>query len=362
MHTFLIKPTNNCNLRCKYCFIDNNVKSTSKEMSIDLAYIIVDKIASFLMESQCLKCEILWHGGEPLIWDIDNYKKIFAYIYDTYPNIEWCQSLQTNLTLLTLQHIELFKKYNVNLSTSIDGYKELHNSTRILSNGVGSFETLYEKLQLVSSNKIRLGVILVLNSKNISSLLNIYNFFKKHNQSFKINPLVKLGESKVNDDLCISVEDYAQAMIRLFDYWIADNNAVPIYNFIEYASSIYTSITSCCSLSENCQEHITTIEPNGDIVACDRLCSQYNYGNIVNQTLSDIIEVKKKDFDQRKIELLRNECKDCEFWEVCKGGCPAESDTIHLNLSGRTIYCEAYKILFKHIKETLKYKSTIKNV
>ena len=39
-------------------------------------------------------------------------------------------AVQTNLTLLDQQYCDIFKKYNVNISTSIDGPVWLHNKYR----------------------------------------------------------------------------------------------------------------------------------------------------------------------------------------------------------------------------------------
>lgn len=355
MYTFIIKPTNKCNLRCRYCFIDEDIKSSSMVMSLDTAKLAINQIAVFLSEKSASECEILWHGGEPLIWCMENYDAIFRYMVESFPKVKWRNTMQTNLTLLDEQYIQLFKRYNVYLSTSMDGSEEIHDRTRLLANGKGSYSLLVDKLRLATKNRVNLGIIVVLNAKNIQYIIDIYNFFKKHNQGFKINPLVYTGEAFKNDELHITPKEYADAMVDLFDYWINDSDAVPISNFVEYASNLVTNCVSSCAFTENCQNVFTVIEPNGDVMACDRLCGEekYVFGNISQQNLSVMYEKKRLMFSTRANMLKDSDCKCCDFWKICYGGCPTESIAGLGNLNRKTIYCDAYKVIFKHILHTL---------
>lgn len=355
MYTFLIKPTNNCNLRCKYCFISNDVKSSSDMMSITMAKLAVDKIADFLANKNENSCKILWHGGEPLLWKSIYYDMILSYMYNTYPNIIWDNSLQTNLTLLTDDHIRVFQKYMVKLSTSMDGYAELHDVNRIMSNGEGSHHVLVKKLHQLSLKKIQIGLIVVLNAHNVDNLINIYEYYKKHNQSFRVNPLIETGEANKNKDLSITSEKYADVMKCFFDYWINDSDAIPVYNFIDWSSTLVTRVPSSCSFVENCQKTFASIEPNGDISACDRLCGEkkFIFGNIKNDSLIDIFELKEKAFEKR-IEVLKStDCHKCKYWDICYGGCPSESIDSLGDMNRKFKYCTAYQDILNHIEKSI---------
>ena len=159
-------------------------------------------------------------------------------MFETYPHINWINAMQTNLTLLSDDFLEVFQKYGVQFSTSMDGYEELHNQTRVTITGEGSYKMIADKLSYIKSKGMDIGLIVVLNSKNIDYLIDIYKFFKEHNQEFIVNPLYIEGEVKHNNDLSITSEQYADAVIKLFDYWIKDYDAVNIGTFTEWASSL----------------------------------------------------------------------------------------------------------------------------
>ena len=357
MYTFLIKPTNNCNLRCKYCFISNAIKSSSEMMTIDIAKLAIKQIAEFLGEKNETACKILWHGGEPLFWDSAKFDEILTYMNAQYPKIAWHNSIQTNLTLLTEDHIKVFKVHKMGISTSMDGYEQLHNQTRVMHNGEGSFQLFMNKLQLLRDNSIPVGIIVVLTSKNINKVIDIYEFYKSIKQSFRINPLLDAGEAIVNNHLSITPKQYSEAMITLFDYWFKDKDAIPISNFIDWTSALVTRLCDICVASNNCQTIFTVIEPNGDISACDRLTSQkeFVFGNVKNDNLLKVFSNKKQIFENRTEQLKNGECIDCKYWDICYGGCPSEGQTI----MNKTRYCQSYIDIFSHIEKIIKSNKLI---
>lgn len=354
MYTFLIKPTNNCNLRCKYCFIDNDVKLFSQTMTMGIAKVAIDKIAKFVLlpHNTNNECSVLWHGGEPLFWSASQFRDILCYMHETYPDVAWKNSMQTNLTLLTDEHIQVFKKFSVSLSTSMDGYRELHDENRVFVNGNETHYIIVDKLHKLSKNNIHSGLIVVLNRTNIDKIIEIYNYFKKHNQGFRVNPLIDTGEALKNSRLSITPDSYARCMKLFFDYWINDDSAVPVHNFVEWTSSLITRVTSSCSFVENCQNQFTVIEPNGDISVCDRLCgnTEYVYGNITKDDLYEIFTKKQKVFECRSEILKKHECKECKYWDICHGGCPTESSGGLKDINKKFKYCDAYKEIYQHIE------------
>ena len=53
------------------------------------------------------KISFIWHGGEPLLWGIENYKQVFEFIKSEFCNSEIKNSIQCNLSLMNDEYIEL---------------------------------------------------------------------------------------------------------------------------------------------------------------------------------------------------------------------------------------------------------------
>ena len=96
----LIKPTNECNMRCKYCFAEKYGYSDS---ILDL------KILKKYLKLLSLKYDyinLVWHGGEPLMVPLSYYEE--AYDYCQKLDSKFIYSIQTNGTLLNKENIDFF--------------------------------------------------------------------------------------------------------------------------------------------------------------------------------------------------------------------------------------------------------------
>ena len=143
----MIIPTLNCPSNCKYCWGSEN----KKEM-MDLE--IIDQIIEWLRDFRDDKVHFTFHGGEPLLAGYDFYKTALEKL-SKIDNLDGF-SLQSNIWLLNEELIDLFLEYNVVVSTSIDGPKEINDYQR----GVGYFDRTMEKYELAKSKGLYINFVL----------------------------------------------------------------------------------------------------------------------------------------------------------------------------------------------------------
>ena len=89
---------------------------------------IIDQIIDWLDDFRDDKVHFTFHGGEPLLAGYDFYE----YALEKLSKLENFEgfSLQSNIWLLTDELIDLFVKYNVVVSTSIDVPKAINDYQR----------------------------------------------------------------------------------------------------------------------------------------------------------------------------------------------------------------------------------------
>ena len=77
-------------------------------------------------------------------------------------------------------------------------------------------------------------------------------------------------------------------------------------------------------------------------------------GNINAESMEEILSsgVHQK-FLKRHEEGIR-ECKDCIYKPICNSGCPDNAFLFHGNVLTKDGYCEGYKMIFKHIENSIK--------
>jgi uncharacterized protein len=327
---------------------------------------ILRQIKECFLHNPKHRLSIIWHGGEPLLWGIENYKKIFAYMAQDFEGCKYKNSIQTNISLMNEEIIALFLKYNVHVSFSLDGPKGIHDLQRVNHNGEGTFDMIMEKIALCKEKKLSMGCIVVASKKHLGKIPELYQFMCDNNISFKFNPLFNAGEAKKNvDEYGLTPDEYAAMFIELFDLWFYDNEHKN-YNksFEEIASSLITKRTSGCLFGRNCQDSFLAISPNGDVVPCGRFCGneliQYSYGNLHKESLEILLpKIRKSDIYNRYKYIEESSCGTCEYFEVCHGGCLHDGFIKSGDFKSKTFLCDAYKKIFAHISKRLKEKGML---
>lgn len=162
--TVMFQVTEECNLRCTYCYETHKCNSfLTKEM----AKLECDQVLNLLKQPDGVLgynningLELQFIGGEPLICtDIISYiidyllEQIFIFRKELLPFI--LINISTNgYNLLSGKVQDFIKKYNkiLFLTISIDGIKELQDKNRVTKDGKGSFDKVYSSLCWAKEN------------------------------------------------------------------------------------------------------------------------------------------------------------------------------------------------------------------
>lgn len=330
-------------------------------MSMSLAKLFVEQLESYVNKNHIHRLNLIWHGGEPLLWGTSNYSQIFEVIWTAFKNIHLKISIQTNLSLLNERYIELFKRYNVHVGFSLDGEQDINDTQRVYPDGGGTFEDIMSKVALCREKGVSIGCIVVGSRKHVGKIRELYSFLTENKLNFKFNPLFISGEAKNNDgEYGITPNEYATMAIELFDLWYNDErNEIIESNFTEIASNLVTGKTSHCLFGSNCQDNFFAIGPDGDVFPCGRFCDEaYNdlsYGNIKETPLEEILK-RRVDTEpyKRASYIAAGDCSKCIFFNICHGGCLHEGFLQTGDFKHKTFLCSAYKKIFSHISSLIR--------
>jgi uncharacterized protein len=107
-----------CNLRCDYCYEEKTREESGRSYRYDKEAVLaaIDK----------LKPGDHWSlfGGEALILNMTDLEELLKLGFDRNGK----SGIQTNGSLITEAHIELFRKYKTHIGISLDGPDELNDS------------------------------------------------------------------------------------------------------------------------------------------------------------------------------------------------------------------------------------------
>lgn len=302
-----IATTNNCNFRCTYCYQPHQVKYLSNDVEFAILNLINKKI-----EEGLKYLNIHWFGGEPLlnsslIFRMENKLKDIK-------SLNYTSSITTNGSLITSDMIKSLKGTNVQLfQITVDGNESVHNRTRVLENGAGTFSNIMKNIKLLLSENIPVVI-----RYNINKLNEDIRPFLEYLISENLNKKLQLHFNEAKKfDICYtdenmfynSTEEYSKVLLRVYKTLLMNGFSVPRY----LANSI------------NCEfDCINTflVDTDGKLFQCSA-CAQDENFHIGNLCASGEIKYNNVPYVRK---MLRNpfenlECIHCKVLPMCLGGC-----------------------------------------
>lgn len=334
---FIVKVTDGCNLRCKYCY-NSNLGYKGNVLPLESF-----EKALKLFPYNYTDVEIIWHGGEPMICGIDYYEKAVAIekeITTKYP-IAITNKIQTNGTLINKKWINFFKKNDFKVGISFDG---LENEKYR-----GLTEKTLGAMELLKKNSLGYSSIAVCASPEYDLISN-YEFFKKMQVGVDFSALYSEGGGK--DLAQTKASKFASDMCALFDHWLYDTQGVDVRTFTSFMLMALGKGYKTCNYC-SCHGKFLCIDSIGNFYNCARSSMhEYLLGNV-----NEVEKLEQLWQSEGFAKLLkgaiarRNKCKDCEYFSICQSGC---SDTAIYENGLENIATEAclrFKVLYSYIKE-----------
>ena len=366
LHIFVM--TNACNMCCVYCQAQDSAQEKKGKLQEMTAKAAVD----IALQSPNEYLTFEFQGGEPLL-NFETIKYIVEYSEQNKNHKQIQYSLVTNTLLLNEEMIQFFKKYDVSISTSLDGCKEVHNSNRPKIDGDGTYDYVSRNIKWLQSNDIQVGAIETttkISLKNAEKIIETY-----HNLGLNhlfIRPLTPLGYAKEHwAEIGYEPEEflkfYKQCILILLEHnrngiRMSEGHArIFLKKILTGYSENYMELRSPCGAGIGQMAYYY----DGNIYTCDegRMVAEmgdqmFCLGNVNYSTYDDLMEnrVCKVTCQASVLESLPG-CCDCVYHPYC-GVCPVisyASDNSIYTRESNVYRCKIYKgildILFEILLE-----------
>ena len=366
LHIFVM--TNACNMCCVYCQAQDSAQEKKGKMQEMTAKAAVD----IALQSPNEYLTFEFQGGEPLL-NFETIKYIVEYSEQNKNHKQIQYSLVTNTLLLNEEMIQFFKKYDVSISTSLDGCKEVHNSNRPKIDGDGTYDYVSRNIKWLQSNDIQVGAIETttkISLKNAEKIIETY-----HNLGLNhlfIRPLTPLGYAKEHwAEIGYEPEEflkfYKQCILILLEHnqngiRMSEGHArIFLKKILTGYSENYMELRSPCGAGIGQMAYYY----DGNIYTCDegRMVAEmgdqmFCLGNVNYSTYDDLMEnrVCKVTCQASVLESLPG-CCDCVYHPYCRV-CPVisyASDNSIYTRESNVYRCKIYKgildILFEILLE-----------
>lgn len=232
----MIVLTTRCNCVCDYCHASS---VDTYEKGADMTWQVAKASIDLIFQSPSTEIKIEFQGGEPLLnWDVLVKCVLYAEELNKTNNYR-CKGfvICTNLMLINEDKLNFCKEHTIDISTSFDGHRTLHDLHRKSRDGSSCYNVFIEKLELTRK---------ILGADSVNALLTIT---KDHLAVLEetIDSYVKLGfrgvflrainpygyavnnKNKVSYDIRDFIESYKTALAYIISLNLHGRNFVEFY-------------------------------------------------------------------------------------------------------------------------------------
>ena len=370
LHMMVI--TLKCSNKCSYCQVSaEGDDAKGFDMSPEVARRVVDYI--FKSPSPSIKIE--FQGGEPTLnWETLKetvlYAKEVNQKYQKYLDFVVC----TNLVKVDTQKLIFFKEHGIHISTSLDGPRDLHDKSRILRSGGGTYDTVVKNLYNAFDILLR-GEVNALMTTTIDNIDHLQEVIAEYVQlgfnGIFIRSLNPYGLAAMNaEHLGYPVEHFVENFEKALNFIIQLNlNGTRFVEF--YTNLLLTRIltpfsTGFVDLQSPSGAGISgaIYDHNGDVFPADeaRMLARmgdrrFCLGNVFKDSYESIFggNLLREIVSKSCVELLPY-CSSCVYRTYC-GSDPVRNYLETGDLIGKrpdNDFCKKNKLIFDMLFKKLK--------
>lgn len=299
--------TNDCNLRCKYCYAEGGKKNEYMNFNIAETALQIPQNKNF---------NIQLAGGEPLL-NFGLIKRLYEEVKNKYPKVKI--SMQTNGTLITKDIAKKLKEMNISLGISLDGPPQINEQLR------GKTKEVVDGLKNLAEEGVIVNLNCVVNNININYLSQLIDFahYIGNVNGIGLDLLRETGYTIKNNNVSVANSDDIRKNI------IKSNNRLNelaeitgrklVIREIEEAKQRIKENKQCTGYCYAEFGQYLVISPDGSAYPCSSFVGNKDYymGNILDDKEINIIKLD----NSRSVDPY--ECRNCSYKVICPRACPA---------------------------------------
>lgn len=364
----IIVVTLRCNMNCVYCHASSK---SLQEKSYDMSEETAKKTVDFIFQTPNDSITIEFQGGEPLLnWEVVKFIIDYSKEKNKLFKKNLVITIVTNFSFMTDDKMNYLIDNEVQICTSLDGPKHLHDENRPLLKKSNYDEVVFwiKKINEVYKKKNsnnKLGALVTITKKSLNYSKEIIDEYINLGFEFiHLRFLNNLGRSEKENSIKYSSDEYLKFWKKSVEYIKEkQNKGIKIHErFVELILEkiLKDEDPGYLDLRSPCGAIIGQLayDYDGSIYSCDE-------GRMLGEDLFKVGEVKTSTYKNVvscdntcqivNASLLENfsTCKVCAYNPYC-GVCPvcnyAEKNNIIASVS-QTDRCKIYKFQFDWVVE-----------
>ncbi|MCK5449253.1 His-Xaa-Ser system radical SAM maturase HxsB [Candidatus Pacearchaeota archaeon] len=369
----IIVATLRCNLHCVYCHASSCPQSFE---GYDMDEKTAKKTVDFIFQSPAKNITIEIQGGEPLLnYDVIEYIVKYSKKLNEVHKKNLRLTVVTNFGMMDGEKLDFFENEDVDICTSLDGPKELHEKNRNFGSHGPVVKWLEEIRKREKNGILHKNAVLTVTHESLKYPREIVDEYVKNGvKDIHLRFLNNLGNAKQDwEKICYSSEEFIDYWKKSLEYifeldksgiFLRERGATIIMKKILGGEPNYLELRSPCGAAIG----QLLYNYDGAIYTCDeaRMVGEdiFKLGNVKENNYSEIISsnqtcgIVAASINDTQI------CDSCVYKPYC-GICPvcnyAEQGSIIAKIP-QTMRCQIYKAQFDYLFDKVLNDSIAKEV
>jgi len=326
--------TENCNLRCKYCFVNGG--ESKKNLSQEAIRSNIDYAIRKSADENKKILRVAFFGGEPTL-QFDAIKNTVDYARLQMRNSGNNTSLKFSITtngVCSESVLDYMIKNRFNVTVSMDGLPMHQDLQRPLANGTGSSATVERSIKKLFSGNMQPRVRVTVSANSVESLPDIVRYLASIGVgAVQFEPVTESGRALRGDTIKRPPkEDYVKYLIKAMQ--IASEEKIAFED--ASLSRLYKPTYYFCNgIGGSCR----VVNPDGSISVCVEVNSK---DHPANKYFIPRSQEEKSLIEQNGATNLSQKCKECFARYICAGGCPSRN----FHMTGNVYTADTYRCYF----------------
>ncbi|MFQ3631239.1 radical SAM protein [Roseiflexus sp.] len=338
--TVWLHVTNECNLRCDYCF----VSKTPDEMDMARGRRAIDAVIRSALRHGFPRIKIKYAGGEatlniPLILAVHRYARECAVQH----GLTLDGVVLSNGVALGERTIRSLRDSGIRLMISLDGIGDLHDANRRFANGRGSFTHVARTLDRLARHGIKPSISITLSRRNLGGLAATVAYVLERGLPFAINFYRENECSAGFTDLAYQDDQMIAAMQEAFAVIARRLPPYSLLGALLDRARLDAPHDYPCGVGRS----YMVIDQRGGVAKCHMEIDR----TVTDVTATDPLQLIREDtIGIQNIPVAEKEgCRECTWRSWCAGGCPALTYRVTGRYDVKSPNCRIYQALFPDV-------------
>ena len=349
--------THGCNMRCRYCYGSLSADgwqasphlygASTSGMSLETAKKGVDYL--FETSGRLTDLSVIFFGGEPLL-ELDLMIKVADYVRKREAETEKKANLSLSTNALLLRDgrvMDFLTKYKVGCQVSIDGPKAIHDQTRCLADGNGSYDAVLPGVKrLIQKRRGRVPARATICHGRVDLPGVLEHLLSLGFGSVHLEPARgSSGELMVTPDDVAAIQKQNEAIALFLVKRVRENRLFNYSNLVKYIRQtrvVRERLAHYCGAGRT----YFALSQDGAFYPCHRFVGLEEY------RMGDIASGMDLTLQRKILDLTvdnRPGCRECWARYLCGGGCWKHAVDAHgcLEMPDEAVSCQ----LTRHLIE-----------